>query len=481
MRAVGQSWNKMNSFVLVDLFLLFQYGSPSLIENFTFCIGHRVRITIVYQPSIMYKFLIRGDRITPVEVDPKNEWLKFFDMLSREFQNDDCYELFVYNALKLKSHLLNSTKDKHSFSSPIDQYHTDLISINLDEPNDFIQQRAGVKEPIKSTVYPTYSHTFFKELLASTDGETRNVILYVSSLKIDLKTERALQKLYKEKQYSVIIFSSLLFAPQFDWLPVHRNLWYYLGRQMEQFNDIRNMLRNPDYIGTELFNENLENIRCRKERPVTLSFVITEGAYHDFQNGINHFKLFQLMKILRAVFVKKSVNLSLKITLLHQYRESYIYRFYNWFFGQNQIPYNFDIFNLDQLMDEYETIMIRERGCRAAGCRCETCYDITPPIPPAALKKLEEKKLKEITLVRDMVNKDSINVHVTDELGKKTSAYSLLEKKNCVKILTVDQNVEPSTNNTGGFIRTHRTDFTSNKFLNLFFTQFKREVDRICK
>ena len=242
-------------------------------ENFSFCV-EKIKITIVYQPQIMMKSVIRGDGFDPIEVHPRNEWLKFFEMLLREFQNDECYKLFVYDHLKLNAF----SKLENSFNDVTGQYYDDVIFVNPDEPDDFIQQRPGVKEPIKGTVYPTGSHTFFKELSASTDEETRNVILYISELKIDTKTERVLEKLYKGKQYSVIIFSYVMFAPQFDWLPFHRNLCYNLGRQIEQYNDIRNMLRNPNYAGTELFvHRNLSEISLSgEEQEITLWLIDTD-------------------------------------------------------------------------------------------------------------------------------------------------------------------------------------------------------------
>uniref|UniRef100_A0A7M5WQK1 Cnidarian restricted protein n=1 Tax=Clytia hemisphaerica TaxID=252671 RepID=A0A7M5WQK1_9CNID len=241
---------KVSLAIVPVLLLIIRNVTFSLGENFSFCVD-KTRIIVIWQPLVMYKVLVRADNVNPVEVHPRNEWLKFFDMLLREFHTDECYEICFYDQLEQK--VMNIRDSKDLVPKVLDQYYNDLITINLDEPNQFIQQRPQVKDPIKDPVYPIGSHKFFEEELRRNTKGMRNVVLYIAGYSIDDKTTDALSKLQNKKQYAIILLSMVMYAPNFTWLSTQRrNLWYHLGRHMEQFDDVRNILRNPDYKGTEL-------------------------------------------------------------------------------------------------------------------------------------------------------------------------------------------------------------------------------------
>ena len=96
----------MNLLLVFTFLLILQYGVFTLAENFSFC-SQKVEITVLWQPLIMYKALFSGGSKGPVEIHPRDEWLKFFDMLYREFENDDCYDLYLYDPSKQKPVLVN--------------------------------------------------------------------------------------------------------------------------------------------------------------------------------------------------------------------------------------------------------------------------------------------------------------------------------------------------------------------------------------
>ena len=84
--------NMKISLTFLLVILLIENGSCSSADNFSFCI-EKIHVTVIWQPLIMYKVLVRADDIDPVEVHPKNKWLKFFKMLLREFKDDECYDI----------------------------------------------------------------------------------------------------------------------------------------------------------------------------------------------------------------------------------------------------------------------------------------------------------------------------------------------------------------------------------------------------
>ena len=122
----------------------------------------------------------------------------------------------------------------------------------------------------------------------------------------------------------------MLFAPQFDWLPLHRNIWYNLGRQMEQFDDIRNVLRNPDYKGTELFVNRNQNCLLGKQKPILI------WIGEDTQR-IN---IWKIRKFLSLLGWQLSVG---RIQIVHIHQEimfGVMKSWYNWFMLKNDISYS---------------------------------------------------------------------------------------------------------------------------------------------
>ena len=251
-------------------------------ENFSFC-TEKVDVTVIVQPSIMYKVLVGGyisdfRNTATVEVHPRDEWLKFFEMLLREFQDDQCYDISFYDPLKQEA--MNFREFKDLFPKVIDQYYVDFITIDMDNSGSiFVLHRSGLANSFKAPVYPAGSHAFLEEEMNKSNDGTRNVVLYIASHLIDDKTEDALFKLQNEKQYAIILLSMVMYTPNFTWLSTQRrNLWYHLGRQMDQFGDIRNLLRNPDYKGSELkITGNSINTTCLAKDHLNITFIITEG------------------------------------------------------------------------------------------------------------------------------------------------------------------------------------------------------------
>uniref|UniRef100_A0A7M5UPS7 Uncharacterized protein n=1 Tax=Clytia hemisphaerica TaxID=252671 RepID=A0A7M5UPS7_9CNID len=291
----------------------------------------------------------------------------------------------------------------------------------------------------------------------------------------------------------------VMYAPKFTWLSTQRrNLWYHLGRNMEQFDDVRNILRNPDYKGTELgITENSINTTCLEKNQLNVSFIITEGASSDFKDGIDVRKVFDFIESLNETFWSTGVSLNVKIHHVTRVENPYkaMYHLYRWVVKQNKRHINYDIqtFNFDNIKP---ADVSRKMVCKiVTSCRskrsfrpiidklCEdkrVCFNINISLNERELLRvIEEKALKSNQLKNAVFDDKMINIIITDANDDSNPAFTALKTQEAVKIHVVDNEKFIPSMTDNDVIQTPRTDFTSKQFNGLFFELLNEEVERL--
>ena len=167
---------------------------------------------------------------------------------------------------------------------------------------------------------------------------------------------------------------------------------------MEQFNDIRNVLRNPDDVDTEPFvafvvNHNM-SVNCLTGESVTFWVVETN------KDAISLWKILKFVTLPRQVFtVNESSTPLIKFAHIHHHLKSVsvLKPSYSWFLLKRNASYHSKHFDYAQIEEKYqklrlETVIQRTRDSHFCLCKLRKCLNRTSGGYAASLCHMEQTR-----------------------------------------------------------------------------------------
>ena len=288
-------------------------------EPISFCV-EQVKITILWQPDL---------RTT------QNEWIQLFGLLLKDFENDQCFELCIYNPATKETVPLADFERvveffdggrRHNVKTTLfGPFHPSLFRFEIENGNS------------TNTPFLVNYHEFIKDLSPATVS-TKMILFFIHGRKIEQRVAEALKQLQDGPQnYDIVCLTSLEHPLQFDWLPMNRLVWYYTAFLLDQFENVKDLLRNPSYDRGLVIAKSMANsidTSCLLSRQK-----ITVWALDSTYQRVDFMKLMDLLSIVREILGEEKITLDIKIMHYSVDIQRARTDFYYWLCNKRNVSY----------------------------------------------------------------------------------------------------------------------------------------------